>query len=48
MKIEYVELTQAEFAEKMAGYKANLAQYFAEGKKLEEEILKQVEGLKYE
>lgn len=48
VKIEYVELTQAEFAEKMAGYKANLAQYFAEGKKLEEEILKQVEGLKYE
>lgn len=48
VKIEYVELTQAEFAEKMAGYKANLTQYFAEGKKLEEEILKQVEGLKYE
>lgn len=48
VKIEYVELTQAEFAEKMAGYKTNLAQYFAEGKKLEEEILKQVEGLKYE
>lgn len=48
VKIEYVELTQAEFAEKMAGYKTNLAQYFAEGKKLEEEIQKQVEGLKYE
>lgn len=48
VKIEYVELTQAEFAEKMAGYKANLTQYFAEGKKLEEEILKQVEGVKYE
>lgn len=48
VKIEYVELTQAEFSEKMAGYKANLAQYFADGKKLEEEILKQVEGLKYE
>ncbi|WP_293691592.1 class I SAM-dependent DNA methyltransferase [uncultured Phascolarctobacterium sp.] len=48
VKIEYVELTQAEFSEKMAGYKANLAQYFADGKKLEEEIMKQVEGLKYE
>lgn len=48
VKIEYVELTQAKFAEKMAGYKANLTQYFAEGKKLEEEILKQIEGLKYE
>lgn len=48
VKIEYVELTQAEFETKMAAYKDNLAQYFAEGKKLEEEILKQVEGLKYE
>lgn len=48
VKIEYVELTQTEFAEKMAGYKANLTQYFAEGKKLEEEIQQNLEELQYE
>ena len=47
-KIEYVELTQEEFNEKMATYTANLEKYFAEGKSLEEEIKKNLRNLKYE
>lgn len=48
IKIEYVELTQEEFKEKMATYTANLEKYFAEGKSLEEEIKKSLGDLKYE
>ena len=48
IKIEYVELTQEEFNEKMATYTANLEKYFAEGKSLEEEIKKSLGALKYE
>lgn len=48
VKVEYVELTQTEFEAKMAGYKANLAQYFADGKKLEEEIMNNLGMVKYE
>ena len=48
IKIEYVELTQEEFNEKMAIYTANLEKYFAEGKSLEEEIKKNLGDLKHE
>ena len=48
VKIEYVELTQEEFNNKMATYKANLNKYFNENKILEEEINKSLEELKYE
>lgn len=48
VKIEYVELTQEEFNNKMATYKANLNRYFNENKILEEEINKSLEELKYE
>ena len=48
VKIEYVELTPEEFDAKMNEYKINLAELFAEGKSLEDEIKKQLEGLKYE
>lgn len=48
VKIEYIEMTAEEFATKMNGYKTNLAKYFAEGKKLEAEIQKQLEELRYE
>lgn len=48
INIEYVELTQEEFNEKMATYTANLEKYFAEGKSLEEEIKKSLGDLKYE
>lgn len=48
VKLEYVELTQEEFNEKMATYSANLKECFAKGKSLEEEINQRLEGLKYE
>ena len=48
VKIEYVELTQEEFNNKMATYKANLNKYFNENKILEDEINKSLEELKYE
>lgn len=47
VKIEYVELTPEEFANKMNTYKAKLDTLFAEGKTLEDEIIKNLEGLKY-
>lgn len=48
VKIEYVELTPEEFEAKMNEYKNNLAELFAEGSKLEKDIQKSLEGLKYE
>lgn len=48
VKIEYVELTQDEFKEKMDIYKSNLKKSFEYGKRLEEEILNKLEELKYE
>ncbi|MCC7190840.1 MAG: SAM-dependent DNA methyltransferase [Anaerolineales bacterium] len=48
VKIEYSDLTPAQFAEKMDGYKKNLDALFAESKDLEKEIKKQLGGLKYE
>ena len=47
VKIEYVELTQEEFNEKMNQFKENLNKYFNEGKSLEEEIMKRLEDLEY-
>ena len=48
VKIEYVELTQEEFNEKMATYIANLDKYFSEGRSLEKEIKQRLGELKYE
>ncbi|MCL4275559.1 MAG: type I restriction-modification system subunit M [Anaerolineales bacterium] len=48
VKIEYVDLSPAEFALKMDGYKKNLDALFSESKDLEKEIKKQLDGLKYE
>lgn len=48
VKIEYVELTQEEFNEKMASYSAELDKYFAESNALQEEIKKQLGKVKYE
>ena len=48
VKIEYVELSESEFEEKMNTYKSNLEKYFAEGKNLEEKILEGLEMLSYE
>ena len=46
VKIEYTDLTPQEFAKKMAGYRKNLEQLFVESHKLENEIQKQLAGLK--
>lgn len=48
VKIEYTDITPAEFENKMNGFKSNLDSLFAESKSLEKEIQKQLNGLKYE
>jgi len=48
VKIEYTDITQEEFAEKMQGFTRNLDAMFAESKALESEIKKQLAGLRYE
>ncbi len=48
VKIEYVDITPEEFEAKMNGFKSNLNTLFAESKELENEIMKNLEGLRYE
>ena len=48
VKIEYTDITAAEFDAKMEAFKSNLNGLFAESKALELEIQKQLGGLKYE
>lgn len=48
IKIEYVEITADEFEQKMTNHKKSLKALFEESSELEKEILKQLEGLKYE
>ena len=48
VKIEYVELSPEEFNQRMAAYSSRLEKYFAEGKRLEEEIEERLGELKYE
>ncbi len=48
VKIEYVELTPQEFSEKMKEFTDNLENLFNESHELEEEIKKQLAGLRYE
>lgn len=48
VKIEYVDLSPAEFAAKMKAYTDNLDALFTESRALEKEIKKQLAGLKYE
>lgn len=48
VKIEYVELTQEEFEQKMADYQSELQKYFDEGNKLQNEIIEQLKKVKYE
>lgn len=48
VKIEYVDITPEEFAAKMQSYTQNLKDMFKESHSLEEEIKKQLAGLKYE
>ena len=48
VKIEYVDLTEEEFATKMSAYENELTELFAEGNKLQTEILAQLKKVKYE
>lgn len=48
VKIEYLDITAEEFAEKMNDFETNLQSLFAEGNALNLEIQKQLKGLKYE
>jgi type I restriction enzyme M protein len=47
IKIDYVDITEEEFNSRMADYKSNLSEMFAESHRLEEEIMKQLDSLKF-
>ena len=48
VKIEYVDITPEQFAEKMQGFTSNLDSLFNQSRELEAEIKKQLAGLKYD
>lgn len=48
VKIEYVDITPEQFAEKMQGFSTTLDSLFSQSHELEAEIKKQLTGLKYE
>ena len=48
VKIEYVELTPEEFADKIGGFASRLEKLFEEGHRLEAGIKEQLERVKYE
>jgi len=47
IKIEYVDITAEEFAERMNGYRSKLTELFVESHRLENEILQQLDTLKF-
>ncbi len=47
IKIDYVDITEEEFNRRMAGYKAELSAQFEESHRLEAEIMKQLDSLKF-
>ncbi len=47
IKIDYVDITEEEFNQRMTDYKTTLTQQFAESHRLEAEIMKQLESLKF-
>jgi type I restriction enzyme M protein len=48
VKIEYTDITPAEFEAKMKAFQSSLDNLFSESKELEKEIQQQLNGLKYE
>lgn len=48
VKIEYVDITPEQFAEKMQGFTSSLDSLFDQSRELEADIKKQLAGLKYE
>ena len=47
IKIDYVDITEEEFNQRMADYEAKLTEMFAESHRLESEILAQLKSLKF-
>lgn len=47
IKIDYVDITEEEFNLRMADYQKTLSEQFAESRRLEEEIMKQLNALKF-
>lgn len=45
IKIEYVDITEEEFSNRIANYKQTLTKQFVESRRLEEEIMKQLDNL---
>lgn len=48
VKIEYIPLTQEEFTAKMNGYAEELEKLFAEGDRLQNDVIQQLKKVKYE
>lgn len=48
IKIEYVDITQEQFAEKMKGIERDLKGHFTESERLQEELFKTLNGMNYE
>lgn len=47
IKIDYVDITEEEFNQRMADYQKTLSEQFAESRRLEEEIMRQLEALQF-
>ena len=47
IKIDYVDITEDEFNQRMSNYKQTLTEQFAESHRLEEEIMAQLDSLKF-
>lgn len=47
IKIDYIDITEEEFNQRMANYKQTLTEQFAESHRLEEEIMAQFDALKF-
>ena len=47
IKIDYVDITEEEFNQRMNNYKQTLTEQFAESHRLEEEIMAQFDALKF-
>ena len=46
IKIEYVDITEEQFNQRMASFRQTLSEQFAESRRLEEEIMRQLDSLK--
>ena len=47
IKIDYVDITEEEFNARMEEYKQTLAEQFAESRRLEAEIMRQLDSLQF-